>query len=51
MCQTVTVDLKEYLRMIDRLDWLDCLEAAGVDNWEGVSCAREMYEEQSDEDN
>jgi len=26
----------------DRLDWLDCLEAAGVDNWQGIDVAQEM---------
>jgi len=26
----------------DRLDWLACLEAAGVDNWSGYKIAREI---------
>lgn len=28
-----------------RLLWLDALEAAGVDNWDGCSFAHEMYRE------
>ena len=33
----------------DRLNWLDCLEAAGVDNWEGIDYAHELYKEGYDE--
>ncbi len=31
-------------------DWLACLEAAGVDNWEGISAAHEIAEGVEDED-
>ena len=32
--------LKEYTERLEkRVDWLECLEAAGVDNWEGYSVA------------
>ena len=33
--EMVTITKAEYDELIDRVDWLDCLEAAGVDNWEG----------------
>ncbi len=29
----------------DRLMWLDALEAAGVDNWDGFDEARAIYKE------
>lgn len=29
----------------ERLDWLACLEAAGVDNWQGIDYAYELYRE------
>jgi len=32
----------------ERLDWLACLEAAGVDNWQGIDMAIEMRNESSD---
>lgn len=28
----------------DRLAWLDALEKAGVDNWEGISYVHELYD-------
>lgn len=31
--------------VIDRLAWLDALESAGVDNWEGIDEALRIYEE------
>lgn len=34
----------------ERLMWLDALEAAGVDNWEGFDEAREIYQQWLAED-
>lgn len=42
--ETVTLTKAEYERMLERLEWLDCLEAAGVDNWEGYDIALEMLD-------
>lgn len=36
---------KEYKRILERSKILDCLEAAGVDNWEGYDFAMEEYYE------
>lgn len=40
--EMVTITKAEYQRLLDRDDWLDCLEAAGVDNWSGFDDAREI---------
>lgn len=34
--ETVTIKKSEYERLLKDSDWLSCLEAAGVDNWEGM---------------
>jgi len=39
---------KELAEAEDDLLWLRCLEAAGVDNWEGHDIAVDMYTEQVD---
>lgn len=44
--ETITIPLEDYNKMIARLDWLDCLEAAGVDAWDGYDTAKVMYSEQ-----
>ena len=41
--ETVIVRKCEFKRLVDRDFFLNCLEAAGVDNWEGYSCALEEY--------
>lgn len=35
---------KEYDKLIEAEQFLDCLEHCGVDNWEGYDDARSMYE-------
>lgn len=40
--KTVTITEEEYTRLIMAERWLNCLEAAGVDNWDGWDYAREM---------
>lgn len=42
---TVTISQEEYEELLERSMWLDALEAAGVDNWEGYDEAREIYQE------
>ena len=36
--------LEEYRKKCEEIDFLDCLRAAGVDNWNGYSDAQEMLE-------
>lgn len=43
--EMVTITKAEYEAMQKRLVWLDCLEAAGVDNWQGIVEACDMLEE------
>lgn len=42
---TVTLTIKEYDEMIEQLRFLDCLEACGVDNWQGYEDAHDMMDE------
>lgn len=44
---TITVDKKLFERVVEDSDFLDCLKACGVDNWEGYSLAVQMYNEQN----
>jgi hypothetical protein len=39
---TVTIKRTEYARLQERDQWLECLEAAGVDNWDGFEYAQEL---------
>ncbi len=41
----ITISEEEYNKMLNRIMWLDALEAAGVDNWQGFDEAREIYKE------
>jgi hypothetical protein len=43
--ENITITLEEYNRLLRRDAWLDSLEAAGVDNWEGISYAHEIHRE------
>ena len=47
MKEQILVD-KEHLEYLEGRDnWLTCLESAGVDNWEGIDVAFEMYQEEN----
>lgn len=39
----VTIPKNEYDRLKERDDWLECLEAAGVDNWQGMEYAIDLH--------
>jgi len=36
--------IKDLEQAQERLEWLDCLEAAGVDNWQGIDIAFDIRE-------
>jgi hypothetical protein len=46
--ETVTISKKEYESLKEDARWLQCLEGAGVDNWEGYDYARELLNEEND---
>ena len=45
----ITISEEEYNKMLDRIMWLDALERAGVDNWDGWEEAQEIYQEWNQE--
>ena len=44
MEDTVTISKKEYESLLEKVEFLNCLQACGVDNWDGYSDAHEMME-------
>ncbi|MGG1339073.1 hypothetical protein ABE244_00500 [Bacillus toyonensis] len=42
--KTVTISRAEYLELLEDSEFLSCLQAAGVDNWDGYGYAWEMME-------
>lgn len=40
----VTIRREEYEELLAAAGWLDALEAAGVDNWDGIDFAREILD-------
>jgi len=45
MEETITITKAEYDNLKEDRDWLRCLEAAGVDNWEGYDQAIDIREQ------
>lgn len=46
----ISVPKKLWENLNKRLAWLNALEDAGVDNWEGISYAYELFEHGNDDD-
>lgn len=42
--ETCVIRTEEYRHLLDRVRWLEALECAGVDNWEGIDQAHELYD-------
>lgn len=40
--RTVEVPITLYNKLVFDSMWLNCLESAGVDNWDGISYAHEL---------
>ena len=40
---TIEIPIKRYEELLRCEAWVDALEAAGVDNWQGYDSAREFY--------
>lgn len=47
--ETVTISMEEYDELLRESRWLSCLEAAGVDNWEGYGIAIDMRDDDSED--
>lgn len=43
--EKVTISKREYDRLVKDSEWLSCLEAAGVDNWQGFDDARQIQQD------
>lgn len=43
--EMVTITREEYDSLVTRSNWLECLEAAGVENWEGIDEALRLNRE------
>lgn len=46
--EMVTISKDVYYRLLERDYFLECLEASGVDNWQGYEEAQDMYNEDSE---
>ena len=50
MSEVMTTVNREYLLLLERdSHFLECLDACGVDDWEGYNEAQTMYQEESGE--
>jgi hypothetical protein len=47
MEEEITITKKLYDKLREDSDFLSCLEACGVDNWQGYEEAQEMLEEEN----
>ena len=47
---SINIQIDDWIDILNRLQWLDALEAAGVDNWEGIDEARNIYAKWGEED-
>jgi hypothetical protein len=45
---TITITLEEYTKLINDQTWLRALEAAGLDNWQGIDNAIDIMQEWHD---
>lgn len=46
---TVNIPRSEYEELLESRAWLEALEAAGVDNWDGFDYAQETYNQLNEE--
>lgn len=45
----ISITKKHYEDLLEKVTWLEYLEAAGVDNWDGYSYAFELREDDEKE--
>lgn len=44
--ETITIKKTGYDRLVEDSKWLRCLEAAGVDAWDGIDEARDLLQKE-----
>jgi hypothetical protein len=42
--EMITITYKEYKALVKKADWLEHLDANGVDNWEWYEAAQDSFE-------
>lgn len=50
MEEMITILKSEYDALLESQRWLDALEDAGVDNWGGIDFAREVFNNEEDDE-
>ncbi len=50
MSTAITISMDQYNDMLESIRWLDALEAAGVDNWQGFDEAQRSFRENGGKD-
>jgi hypothetical protein len=43
--ENITIPVEEYLYLRDRSLWVEILEQAGIEGWEGYKYSQEIFEE------
>ena len=41
----VLVDKERYKELLEKENWLNALEGAGIDNWDCINLAKDIFEE------
>jgi len=49
MEETITITKEEHARLLYMEDWITCLEAAGVEHWEGIDEANRLMDQIDEE--
>lgn len=44
----IAIDIKEYHKLKEAANWLSALERAGVNHWEGIDYALDIFEQEGD---
>ena len=45
----VVLDLERYEELLETERWLSCLEAVGLDNWDGIGYASNLFRQDTEE--
>ena len=45
MSKKVTISKEEYKRLLKAENWVDALEAAGIEQWENIALAYDIFDD------